>query len=361
MALGECTLTVHQTHEAHRAVDVGGTGVGARTRHANATRKAVPVDRAEGGLDALRIGAHLIAGTAVVVHAAGVREHASAETANLARAAGLVIRAAVLACARLANPGAETLVVVRADRRLAADPGDTVDGRGAVRVGLATRALETAPTVVAAAAAGTAVPICGTRILTHRGFADTAVETVRVGLTRDGLLARPEEAVLVARAVVVRHAAGVDRDAGAVDAELARSTLQVRVAALRAAARGALAADADAPREAAAVGHTELGLADAVDAALARAAVRVHDAGVDRAALVAAPLADAAVQVQKAGGAHGGFAGPRAADLTRRAVGVRAARRHDALAPLAGQALPAVRAHEASGVATHAPLAHAVA
>ena len=361
MALGECTLTVHQTHEAHRAVDVCGTGVGARTRHANATRKAVPVADAEGWFAALCVRAHLIARAAFVVHAARICHHTSVQAANLTTSTRLVVRAAIGASTAIAYPGADALVVIHANRRLAADPCDAVDVWGTVRVVLTNGTLESASTVVAAPTARATVRAHDASVLADRRLADAAFKAVGVGLTCDGLLARPEEAVLVARAVVVRHAAGVDRDAGAVDAELARSTLQVRVAALRAAARGALAADADAPREAAAVGHTELGLADTVDTALARAAVRVHDAGVDRAALVAAPLADAAVQVQEAGGAHGGFAGPRAAHLTRRAVGVSAARRHDALAPLAGQALPAVRAHEARGVATHAPLAHAVA
>ena len=44
-------------------------------------------------------------------------------------------------------------------------------------------------------------------------------------------------------------------------------------------------------------------------------------------------------------GAHGGFAGPRAADLTRRAVGVRAARRQASRA----SAMAAMRAVAGSG------------
>lgn len=353
LTLGERALSVHQTHEAHRAIDVGSAGIRAAPRDTNPTREAVAVDRAEGGLDASRVGTHLVAGAAVVVHAAGVREYAAAQTANLARAAGLVIRAAILARARLANPGAETLVVVRADRRLAADPSDTGDGRRAVRVGLTTRTLESAPTVVAAAAAGTAVPIRDTRILTDRGFADAAVETVRVGLARDGLLTLTEEAVLIARAVGVVHTPTRSRDALSIDAGLADRALGVRVAAAVAAGPR----DAPATRKALGVETALAALAHPIDAALAQVAVAVRDTRVHDTRAVHAVLTGVAIEGARAHLDDLDLADALVAELTGGAVGVPDTTGRDASTCVALQPRAAVAVHLARRICAQPALA----
>lgn len=319
---------------------------------ADSTGEAVKIGDAQRGLDTDAGRAALGAGAAVVVETRRLIFHAPSEPAGLVRATIAVVGAAVRAGAGLADAGPQALVVVDADVGFPTEAEVAEHTRWAVADDVAGIPLEPAAPIRAAAPADAAVPVGRAGVLTVLEVAVAVGETVVVDSAEERLGALSKEAGLAAGAVIVALTALGDGRAPSIDAGLADRALHIRVTS----SIPTLTGEADPPGQAVGVDPTQLAFADTVDAALAAIAVGDEHTSIDNAGADHAVLARRAVQRAEAHLLDDDLADALLAGLPDVAVGVSGARRHPALAVLAGEPLAAVAVEPARGLAANAGL-----